>query len=112
MRDEFRLAHLDGETPLEVFADSCDWFAYKLLATPRIQRSSDADAADESSLSLNGNQQEEDRDEGDECLQRLATLLGSFFRRECGCLNVDDVTPGQNPKRTRTSTKVLFMVDQ
>jgi len=57
----------DGETPPEVFAGSCDWFAYKLLATPRLQRSSDADAADELSVSLNGNQRDEDRDEGDEC---------------------------------------------
>jgi hypothetical protein len=78
MRDEFRLAHLDGETPLEVFADFCDWSAFKLLGTPRIQRSSDADAVDESSVSLNGNQQEEDRDEGDDCLQRTSHVARIF----------------------------------
>jgi hypothetical protein len=106
MRDEFRLAYLGGET-LEVFR------GFPAIGLPRsylqhgaYKRSSDADAADESSVSLNGNQQEEDRDEGDECLQRLATLLGSFSDASWGCLNVNGVLRPKIPKRKRTSTKV------
>jgi hypothetical protein len=79
---------------LEVFANSCDWFVYKLLATPRIQRSSDADAADESSVSLYGNQQE-----GDEFFYRhWPHLLGSFQTR-VRCLNVDGVLMSKSQKK-------------
>jgi hypothetical protein len=88
-----------GKLPLKAFADSYDWFAYKLLATPRIQRPSDADAADELSASLNGNQQGEDRNEGDECLRRLAKLLGSF-QTQVWRLNVNGCTRVKPPKES------------
>jgi hypothetical protein len=85
VRDEFRLAHLDGGSfPqfLRIPTITCNTTHTK---------ASDADAADELSVSPNGNQQDEDRNEGN------AKLLGSF-QTQVWCLNDDGCTRVKIPK--------------